>query len=264
MSDGALSFYHDRFVHTRRLNTNLTSAFLDPAGPVSPLRDRTKEELHRTKTELKKPKYEFRRAMSDNANLHQSCFELDNENRKNKDTIRSLQHELTTMARELQEYKDQSDVINENRRQKDTIQNLQHELQEYKNLSSELIGTQVFLTKADILSLSDVKDKVNALNDEIFQASASLGDSLVHVKPELSKDDKEAAFAEASRTITEPLAWVLMKETQKLESEINPLLVRVVLEMYLVHFCASQIDSWFPGTETRETSDFLTMIYSEI
>jgi hypothetical protein len=188
---------------------------------------------------LQQLEHEFRRARSDNANLHRTCFELDSENRRNKDTIRSLQHELTNTVRELQEYKNLSDIR-----------------------GKELIGAQVFLTKADLLSISDVKDKVNALNDENFQASASLGDSLVHLKYEVAKEEQEAAFAEVCRTVSEPLARALVKETQKPEPEVNPLLVQVVLEMYLVHFCSSKIESWFPGT--RETSDFLTTVYSEI
>ena len=118
------------------------------------------------------------------------------------------------------------------------------------------------MTKADRLTVSNVKDKVNALNDENFQASASLGNSLVHFKYELAEEEQEAAFAQACRTVSEPLARTLMKEAQKPEPEINPLLARVVLEMYLVHFCSSMIEYWFPGNQ--ETSDFLTTIYSEI
>jgi len=165
--------------------------------------------------------------------------ELESENRRIKDTIRSLQHEKINMGRELQEYKMLSEIR-----------------------GRELIGAQVFLKKADLLTVSDVKDKVNALNGENFQASASLGESLVHVKYELAKEEWEAAFAEVCRTVSEPLARALVKEAQKPEPEVNPLLVQVVLEMYLVHFCSSMIESWFPGN--RETSDFLTTIYNEI
>ena len=125
-----------------------------------------------------------------------------------------------------------------------------------------VIEAQVFSTKSDLLSISDVKEKVNALNDENFPASAFLGGSLVHFKYGLAKEDKDTALAEACRTVSEPLARVLVKETQTLEPKVNPLLVQVVLEMYLVYFCTSKIDSWFPGTP--ETSDFLTAIYSEI
>ena len=219
--------------------SRLAGSILGPGGSTQPPRDRTKEELHRTRAKFQQLEYEFRRARSDNANLSRTCFELDSENRRNKDTIRSLQHELTNMGRELQEYKNLSDIR-----------------------GKELLGAQVFLTKADHLSISDVKDKVNALNDENFQASASLGDSLVHLKYELTKEDWEAAYAEVCRTVSEPLARALTKETQKPEPEVNPLLVQVILEMYLVHFCSSMIESWFPGN--RETSDFLTTMYSEI
>jgi len=165
--------------------------------------------------------------------------ELENENQRQKDTIRSLQHELTDTIREVQEFKNLSDIR-----------------------GKELLGAQIFLTKADLLTISDVKEMVNALNDEIFQASATLGDSLVHHKYGLAKEEKEAAFAEASRTISEPLARALVVEAQKPEPEINPLLVQVVFEMYLVHFCSRMVESWFPGN--RETSDFLSMIYNEI
>ena len=170
--------------------------------------------------------FEIRRARGDNANLHRAYLKVDSENRRNKDTIRGLEREL----------------------------------QEYKN-PSYVHGAQAFLTKVD-LSISEVKDKVNALNDKNFQASASLGDSLVHFKYELAKEDMDTALAEVCRTVSEPLARALVKETQKPEPTVNPLLVQVVLQMYLVHFCTSKIDSWLPGTQ--ETSDFLTSIYSKI
>ena len=140
------------------------------------------------------------------------------------------------------------------------------ELQDHKNLSEirgrELIGTRFFLTKVDLLSISDVKDKVNALNDENFQASASLGRSLVHFKYELAKEEWEATFAQVCRNVSEPLARALVEETQKPDPDVNPHLVQVVLEMYLVYFCSSKIDSWFPGIE--DMSDFLASIYTEI
>jgi len=218
---------------------NIAGAILGPTGQAQPPRDKTKEELQRTKTKLRQVEYDFRRAQGDNANLHRHCLELDSENRRNKDTIRSLQHEITNMGRELQEYKNLSEIR-----------------------GRELLGAQVFLTKADHLSISDVKDKVNTLNDENFQASASLGDALVHSKYESAKEEWDAAFAEACRTVSEPLTRALVEETQKPELEVNPLLVQVVLEMYLVSFCTSKIESWFPGT--RDTSDFLASIYTEI
>jgi len=103
---------------------------------------------------------------------------------------------------------------------------------------------------------------VNTLNDEIFQASASLGDALIHHKHGLTLEEMEAAFAGVCRTVGDSLANALLNEAKKREPEVNSLLVQVILEMILVHFCSSKIESWFP--DTVETSDFLTSMYSEI
>jgi hypothetical protein len=239
VSDGALSCY----LLTQSFGT-FSNIPLDPATPdhqqrpVQPL-DREKEELQRTKARLQQLELEFRRVKRENATLHRNCFELDSENRRSKDTIRSLQCEITLTGREIQLYKELSEI----RRR-------------------ELVGAQVFSSKADLLAISDVKDQVNALNGESFQASASLGESLVHFKYELAKAEWEAAFAQVCRTVSEPLARALVEETQKPEPEVNPLMVQVVLEMYLVSFCSSKIDSWSPGI--GDTSDFLASIYTEI
>ena len=160
------------------------------------------------------------------------------------------------------------ELESQNQRQKETIRDLQHELQKYKNLSDiqgkELIANRIFLLKADVLSISDIKDKVNALNQEIFQASAALWDSLMHHTYELAEEEMEAAFADVCRTVSEPLARVLVRKWQKPDFVVypGPMLVQVVLGMYLVHFCSSKIDSWLPGTQ--ETSDFLSGLYSDI
>ena len=82
--------------------------------------------------------------------------ELERKYRRQRDTIRSLQHELTNMGRELQEYKYLSNIR-----------------------GGELNGARFYLTQVDRLSISDVKDKVNALDGEIPQASVSLGGALI-------------------------------------------------------------------------------------
>jgi hypothetical protein len=170
----------------------------------------------------------------------------------------SAQPPLVRMIMELE---------SENHRQKDTIRNLLHELQKYKDLSDiqgkEVITNRVFLSKADVLSISDIKDKVNALNQEIFQASAVLSqDSLIHHKYDLAKEELEAAFADVCRTVSEPLARVLVRERQKPRFVLDPepMLVQVVLGMYLVHFCSSRMFSWLP--ETQETSFRVSALYT--
>lgn len=162
------------------------------------------------------------------------------------------------------------ELESENQRQKNIIRNLQHELKKYKDLSDiqgkELIINRVFLSTIDSLSIKDMKDKVNALNQEIFQASAALSrDTLIHHKCELAKEEMEAAFADVCRTVSEPLARVLIRRWQKPGFVVDPgpILVQVVLGIYLVHFCSSKIDSWFK-LGTQETSDFLSALYSDI
>jgi hypothetical protein len=148
---------------------------------------------------------------------------------------------------------------------KDTIRNLQHELQKYKDICEELIANQAFLSKTDVLFISDIKDKVNALNQEIFQASAAPRYSLMHRKYELAKEEMEAAFADVCKTVSEPLARVFVRKGQKPGLSVvdpRPMLVQVVLGMYLVHFCSSKLDSWLPGTQG--TSDFISARYSDI
>ncbi|KIM36849.1 hypothetical protein M413DRAFT_448959 [Hebeloma cylindrosporum] len=72
----------------------------------------------------------------------------------------------------------------------------------------------------------------------------------------------DSAVADVCKTVSEPLARALVKEGQEPASEVNALLVQVVLEMYSVHFISSKIGTWFPGS--GETSDFLFSIYKGI
>jgi len=74
-----------------------TGVTLGPGtGLAQPPRDRTTEKLQRTEARLRQLEYEFRRVKGENATLHRMCFELDGESRKQKDTIQSLQRELTS------------------------------------------------------------------------------------------------------------------------------------------------------------------------
>jgi len=110
------------------------------------------------------------------------------------------------------------------------------------------------------ITILDIKDRINALNQQIFQTSASLQDSVVHGEYEFAEEEMEAAFADVCRTVSEPLAQLLVRKGQKPVSVVSPLLVQVALEMYLVHFCSSKIDSWSLGT--KETSGFFFSILS--
>jgi len=58
------------------------------------------------------------------------------------------------------------------------------------------------------------------------------------------------------------MAKILVTQSQKPESEVNPLLVQVVLQILMVKFCVSKIQSWYPNDEA--TGGFLSAIYSAI
>lgn len=63
---------------------------------AQPPQDVTRKELQRTKAKLQQLEYGFRRVRGDNAQLQRACLELDTENRRQKDTIQSLQREFTS------------------------------------------------------------------------------------------------------------------------------------------------------------------------
>ena len=167
-------------------------------------------------------------------NLHD--VHLQDENQR---TISSLQNELINVHQQLDDAKKLSEV-----REK------------------EFVSSQVFLAKADTLSISEVGEKVTALNEEIFQAAATLGDALVYERREVSQTDLDAAAAVSKEIVGKKMAKLLFALSQKPEPEVNPLLVQVVLQIFMVKFCVSKIQSWYPGDSV--IGDFLSAIYSQI
>jgi len=119
-----------------------------------------------------------------------------------------------------------------------------------------------FLTKADTLSISEVGEKVTALNEEIFQAAATLGEALIHKRHEVSQTEFAAAAADSVQMIGELMTDLLISQSQKPEPDVNPFIVQVVLQIFMVKFCVSKIQSWYPGDST--IGEFLTAIYSVI
>ena len=159
----------------------------------------------------------------------------------------------------------------ENQRFKDSISGFQNELnivhQQLEDAKTEvrrkeLFGAHALSTKADILSISEVGEKVTSLNEEIFQAAATLGETLIHKRYEVSQTEFDAAVAESQEMIGEKLTNILIAQSRKPEPEVNPLLVQVVLQIFMVNFCVSKIQSWYLGDSA--IGEFLTAIYSEI
>jgi len=109
-----------------------------------------------------------------------------------------------------------------------------------------------------------VGEKVAALNKEIFQAAATLGEALVHKPRALSLADLDAAAAMSEEMIGEKMTNVLITQSQKPEPKVHPLLVQVVLQIFMVKFCVSKIQSWCPSPGDSSIGAFLSAMYSEI
>ena len=224
--------------------TQWISNYLIPGGP--PLRDTYQNQYHRVKDELKQTRAtlgnydrELRRRDGELRQASQINDNLRHENQRLTDNIRSLQNELYNVHQQFQDAKNLSEVR-----------------------GKELVGSQVFLTKADTLSISEVGEKVTALNEEIFQAAAALADALVHKRHEVSQTDLDAAAALSQEMVGEKMTKLLIDQSQRLEPEVNPLLVQVVLQIFMVKFCVSKIQSWYPGDPA--IGGFLSAIYSQI
>ena len=218
-----------------------------PTGAPPPPKDRyqlLEEEYHRTRDELRQARdihdYELRRRDGELQQANQVIGHLQHETQRFKDSISGLQNELYNIHQQLEDAKNLSEV-----RRK------------------ELFGAQVFLTKADTLSISEVGEKVATLNEGIFQAAATLGDILIHKRhDEVTQAYMDAATAESQEMVGEKLTNILITQSQKPEPEVNPLLVQVVLQIFMVQFCVSKIQSWYLDNSAIER--FLGAIYSDI
>ncbi|KAH6873585.1 hypothetical protein BKA70DRAFT_1129962 [Coprinopsis sp. MPI-PUGE-AT-0042] len=124
---------------------------------------------------------------------------------------------------------------------------------------------------ADNLSVSDVVQKVSALNEEIFQAGALLVDTLVYEPPAESVEEntlrRQAIITSTRDTVYKILGTyltdLLATESMKLqEGSANQLLVQIVLLIALTRWCGSVCRGWFP--EDKETNAFLEELYNGI
>ena len=209
-----------------------------------------KEEYHRTRDELRQAHViienydrELRKRTGElHKGGHHPTGPNDLQPGSSKDSITDLQNELINVHQQLEDAKALSEVR-----------------------GKELLDTRVFLDKVDTLSISisEVGEKVTALNEENFQAAATLGEALIYKRYELSQKDLDKAAAGSQKMAGEKMTKLLITtQSQKPEPEVNPLLVQAVLQIFMVKFCVSKIQSWYPGDSI--IGGFLSAIYSEI
>ena len=129
----------------------------------------------------------------------------------------------------------------------------------------ELKGAQVFLTKADMISTTDVVQKVTTLNTEISQ-TASRFVELLHLTKSPNKTQRQPTTME-KRMVGEKLASDLheLSNRHSLASgctEPNPLLIQVVFQIAITTWCSSMVSSWEPND--RQLADSMSIMYSGI
>ena len=181
---------------------------------------------------------------------------------------RKLWSRANAQGEELQKSQHQVHrLLDDNRSLTHELEAVKVQLTDAKTLSEvrgkELKGAQVFLTKADTLSTTDVVQKVNALNEEIFQAAALLGEMLQNTeRTDRTQEQIAEAFEKARWMLGDQMANILAAESQNVRTDLNPLLVQVVLQIAITTWCRFVVSSWKPSDST--VADFLAAIYSEI
>ena len=192
-----------------------------------------------------------------------------------------LREKLSEVESQFQQEKDS--WLNERKRLRGQIDHLNSEndslkrelkavgslLVDAQNLSQvrgeELKGAQVFLTKADMISTTDVVQKVTTLNTEISQ-TASRFVELLHLTKSPNKTQRQPTTME-KRMLGEKLASDLheLSNRHSLASgctEPNPLLIQVVFQIAITTWCSSMVSSWEPND--RQLADSMSIMYSGI
>ena len=178
--------------------------------------------------------------------------------------LENCKHELRRTQGELRSAKNYISELQDDRQQcidriNGLLNNVHQRLEDAKTLpEARRKEPQIFLTKADKLSISEVGEKVTVLNEEIFQAAATFGKALIHQRPELPQAEFDAAVAECQEMVGPKITNILISQSQKSEPEVNPLLVQVVLQLFMVNFCVSKIQSWYPSDPAIGGRHFLS------
>ena len=150
------------------------------------------EEYHRTRVEMR-----------------QACVIIENYDRELKRRTGELSRDIGHLQHECQRSKNFINSL------QNELSNIRLQLEDGKTLSKvrekRLSGAQL---EVDTLSISEVGEKVTALNEEIFQAAAALGEALVHKRYELSQTELSAAAAVSQEMVGEKMTNLLRTVTE--------------------------------------------------
>ncbi|KJA20500.1 hypothetical protein HYPSUDRAFT_815743 [Hypholoma sublateritium FD-334 SS-4] len=215
---------------------NMAKSAIASIGSAPP-RDRAKEAYDKLLSENQHLQAGLHRYKTENYHLRNDLQHLHGDLQRYREKTNSLTNELNHVYEDLEASRQLSDVR-----------------------GKELLGAQVFLTKADMLSVSELTQKVTDLNDEIFQAAALLAEALSHQEATWNTDEERNVSRDFALKITgEPMLRAL---TNAGDREPNPLLVQLTLQIFLTEFCRIKLEMWYEGDEN--TNEFLGHIYNEI
>lgn len=174
----------------------------------------------------------------ENKMLRKDCYNIDMAYRRLRHDAVRLHHDNERLRETLEAMSLEIKAITKRYEESKTLS---------ETRGKELLGAQVFLSKADALSMSELVQKVDGLNDEIYQAAASLGEAIVQKKHEPS--DQPHPSPEESPAVKNLLGSALCKILRsQADQELNPLLVQITLQTFFVGFCVQRIRSWAPSS----------------
>ncbi|KAF9047652.1 hypothetical protein BJ165DRAFT_1403320 [Panaeolus papilionaceus] len=210
-------------------------------------------EVERLKAELKEKSLDLKRCQED---LKQQAAALEISQRE----VKSLQREMRSLEADRQELKQANSDLHQR------LLAVEKELEDIKalvdNRAKELLDAKKPLTKADLISIEELRAQVVALDDEILQAAASLEKTVVHADYGMISEGAASVYDEAVKLIGEPLAITIVEEGARPNTMVNPLLVQTVIQVFLTKFCASKIGLWVP--DDPKISDFFATVHEKI
>ncbi len=127
----------------------------------------------------------------------------------------------------------------------------------------ESVETQEFFSRVDDVSVREVQERIDALNEEVFQVATSLTHNVVSQTYELSDHDGQLFHERLRGRLGLKLLHILynQRSDHKVtgQREINPLLVQVAIQIFLIDACVYEICHWDPND--IELTKSLSKIY---
>lgn len=134
-----------------------------------------------------------------------------------------------------------------------------HTLALLETRTSELKGTQTFLTKADSLSGAEVTTMMDGLNADILEMAAFMADSFQFEKVREVRGEQKAACERVRESLGARMPNLLISIRHK----DDPMLIQIALQSCLAWYCTRIIRAWCIDTH-NQMSDILIRVYEDV